>query len=65
MLRHFAGKQRVHYENSIALCKTVQPVPAVYGEALTNTLDQIVSATEALPKTLQRRVKTGRSLSHF
>lgn len=53
MLRHFAEKQRVLYEDSIALFETVQHVPAVFEEILAATLDQVVTATEPLRKTLQ------------
>ncbi len=36
-LRHFAEKQRVVNEDSIALFETVQHVPAVFEEVLTDT----------------------------
>lgn len=65
MLRHFAEKQRVLYEDSIALFETVQYVPAIFEEVLTDTLDQIVNATEPLRKTLQRQIETGRILPQF
>jgi hypothetical protein len=64
-LRHFAEKQRVVNEDSIALFETVQHVPAVFEGVLTDTLDQIVSATEPLRKTLQRQIETGRILPQF
>jgi len=64
-LRHFAEKQRVVNEDSIALFETVQHVPAVFEGVLTNTLDQIVKATEPLRKTLQRQIETGRILPQF
>lgn len=64
-LRHFAEKQRVVNEDSIALFETVQHVPAVFEEVLTNTLDQAVNATEPLRKTLQRQIETGRILPQF
>jgi hypothetical protein len=64
-LRHFAEKQRVVNEDSIALFETVQHVPAVFEEVLTDTLDQVVNATEPLRKTLQRQIETGRILPQF
>jgi len=65
MLRHFAEKQRVLYEDSIALFETVQHVPLVFEEILTNTLDQVVTATEPLRRTLRRQIVTGRILPQF
>jgi hypothetical protein len=65
MLRHFAEKQRVLYEDSIALFETVQYVPAIFEEVLTDTLDQIVNATKPLRKTLQCQIETGRILPQF
>jgi hypothetical protein len=65
MLRHFAEKQRVLYEDSIALFETVQHVPLGFEEILTSTLDQVVFVTEPLRRTLQRQVETGRVLPSF
>jgi len=65
MLRHFAEKQRVLYEDSIALFETVQHVPLVFEEILASTLDQVVAATEPLRRTLRRQVETGRILPQF
>jgi hypothetical protein len=64
-LRHFAEKQRVVNEDSIALFETVQHVPAVFEGVLTDTLDQIVKATEPLRRTLQLQIETGRILPQF
>jgi len=64
-LRHFAEKQRVVNEDSIALFETVQHVPAVFEGVLTDTLDQIVNATKPLRKTLQSQIETGRILPQF
>jgi hypothetical protein len=65
MLRHFAEKQRVLYEDSIALFETVQYVPAVFEEILASTLDQVVAATEPLRRTLRLQIETGRVLPQF
>lgn len=65
MLRHFAEKQRVVYEDSIALFETVQHVPMVFEEVLTSTLDQVVAATEPLRRTLRLQIETGRILPQF
>jgi hypothetical protein len=65
MLRHFAEKERVLYEDSIALFEAVQHVPAVFEEVLSTTLDQVVVATEPLRKTLQRQIETARILPQF
>ena len=65
MLRHFAEKQRIVYEDSIALFESVQYVPALFEEILTSTLDQVVAATEPLRKTLKRQIETGRMLPQF
>lgn len=65
VLRHFAEKQRVVYEDSIALFETVQHVPLVFEETLTSTLEQVVAATEPLRRTLRRQIETGRILPQF
>jgi hypothetical protein len=65
MLRHFAEKQRDVYEDSNALFKTVQHVPAVFEEVLTTTLDQVWAATDPLRKTLRHQIETGRILPQF
>jgi hypothetical protein len=53
------------YEDSIALFETVQHVPLVFEEILTNTLDQVFTVTEPLRKTLRRQIETGRILPQF
>lgn len=65
MLRHFAEKQRVIYEDSTALFESVQFVPMIFEEILTTTLDGVVKATEPLRRTLRRQVETGRILPQF
>ncbi len=65
MLRHFAEKQRVLYEDGLALFETVQYVPHVFEEVLAPTLDEVVTATEPLRATLRRQVETGRILPQF
>ncbi len=65
MLRHFAEKQRVLYEDSIALFETVQHVPLVFEEVLASTLDQVAVLTEPLRRTLRHQIETGRVLPQF
>jgi len=65
LLRHFAEKQRVVYEDSIALFETVQFVPPVFEEILTECLDSVVRTTEPLRKTLRQQIETGRILPWF
>jgi len=65
MLRHFAEKQRVVYEDSIALFETVQHVPSSFEAALTETLDQVVVVTEPLRRTLRRQIESGLVLPEF
>jgi hypothetical protein len=65
MLRHFAEKQRVAYEDSTALFETVQFVPIMFEETLTTTLDQVATMTEPLRNTLRDQVKTGCALPQF
>jgi hypothetical protein len=65
MLRHFAEKQRVAYEDSTALFETQQFVPIMFEETLTTTLDQVAALTEPLRNTLREQVKTRRVLPRF
>ena len=65
MLRHFAEKQRVVYEDSIALFESVQFVPIIFEDILATTLDGVVAATEPLRRTLRRQIETGRILPQF
>ncbi len=65
MLRHFAEKQRVIYEDSTALFESVQFVPMIFEEILTTTLDGVVKATEPLRRTLRLQIETGRILPQF
>jgi hypothetical protein len=65
MLRHFAEKQRVIYEDSTALFETVQHVPLMFEEALAESLDQVVALTEPMRVTLRHQVETGRMLPQF
>lgn len=64
-LRHFAEKQRVVNEDSIALFESVQHVPAVFEEVLSDILDQVVRATEPLRNTLRYQLETNRILPQF
>jgi len=65
MLRHFAEKQRIVYEDGNVLFEAVQDVPLIFEEALTSTLDQIVTATDPLRVTLRQQVELGRPLPQF
>lgn len=65
MLRHFAEKQQVENSDSIVLFETAQYVPKMFEEILTETLDQVVSATQPLRYTLRYQVENDRILPLF
>jgi len=65
MLRHFAEKQRIAYEDSTVLFETVQDVPAVFQAPLEEALDRVVAATEPLRCTLRMQIESGRILPQF
>jgi hypothetical protein len=65
MLRHFAEKQRNMHEFNMVLFETVQHIPPIFEEILTDTLEQVVSVTAPLRNTLKRQITTGRSLPQF
>lgn len=65
MLRHFAEKQRVIYEDSTALFETVQHVPLMFEHIISETLDQIAAATDPLRRTLRWQIETDRILPQF
>lgn len=65
MLRHFAEKQQSPNSDSIALYENTQYVPAMFEEILTETLDQVIRATQPLRLTLQSQVEGKRLLPWF
>lgn len=65
MLRHFAEKQQSPNSDSIVLFETAQYIPPMFQEILTETLDQVVSATRPLRYTLRRQVEEKRILPWF
>ncbi|WP_229007327.1 hypothetical protein [Methylophilus sp. Leaf408] len=65
MLRHFAEKQQSPDSDSIVLFETAQYIPSMFEGILTETLDQIVSATHPLRYTLQRQIEENRILPWF
>lgn len=65
MLRHFAEKQQSANSDSIALFETAQYIPAMFEEALTETLEQVSKATQPLRDTLRRQIEEKRVLPWF
>lgn len=65
MLRHFAEKQQSTNSDSIALFETAQYIPAMFEEVLTETLDQVVKATQPLRDTLRLQIEGNRILPWF
>lgn len=65
MLRHFAEKQQSANSDSIALFETAQYIPAMFEEALTETLEQVSKATQPLRDTLRRQIEENRVLPRF
>ena len=65
MLRHFAEKQQSPDSDSIVLFETAQYIPPMFEAILTETLDQLVSATQPLRYTLRRQIEEKRILPWF
>ncbi len=64
-LRHFAEKQRLINQEGIALFETVQHIPPMFEEILTETLDRIATLTAPLRNTLKRQIETRRVFPFF
>ncbi|MFQ3217135.1 hypothetical protein [Paraperlucidibaca sp.] len=65
MIRHFAEKQQLSGLNSFALYERTQHVPKIFECLLEETLDNAVSLTSPLRKTLKLQVESGRIIPNF
>ena len=65
MLRHFAEKQRGSNEDSVVLYEATQHIPLVFEGILSETLDQVLKATDPLRRTLRAQCESGRMLPGF
>lgn len=65
MLRHFAEKQQDEESDSRSLRENTQPVPDMFRQLLTETLDRIVHITQPLRDTLKLQCETGRILPWY
>jgi hypothetical protein len=62
MARHFAEKQQDDESDSRILRENTQPVPDMFRQLLTETLDHVAKLTEPLRATLKLQCETGRLL---
>ena len=65
LLRHFAEKQQTPQSDSTVLFETTQPIPQMFEEILTETLDEVARLTAPLRETLRLQVQTGRLLPWY
>ncbi len=65
MLRHFAEKQRNMNDFGMVLFESVQHIPPLFDEILTDTLDEVVRVTGPLRRTLKQQLESGRLLPWF
>ena len=65
LLRHFAEKQQTPQSDSTVLFETTQPIPEMFEEILTETLDEVARLTAPLRETLRLQVQTGRLLPWY
>ncbi|CAB3774818.1 hypothetical protein [Paraburkholderia humisilvae] len=65
MVRHFAEKQQEDETDSVVLREKTQPVPDMFRELLTETLDHAAQLTEPLRATLKLQCETGRLLPWY
>ena len=65
MLRHFAEKQQDEESDSRILRENAQPVPDMFRQLLTETLDRILQLTHPLRNTLKLQCETGRILPWY
>ena len=65
LLRHFAEKQQTAQSESTVLFETTQPVPEMFEEILTETLDEVGRITAPLRETLRLQAQTGRLLPWY
>ncbi|HEX7643464.1 MAG TPA: hypothetical protein VF472_14755 [Burkholderiaceae bacterium] len=65
MLRHFAEKQQIEESDSRILRENTQPVPEMFRQLLTESLDRIEKITQPLRDTLKLQCETGRILPWY
>ena len=65
MVRHFAEKQQDEESDSRILRENTQPVPDMFRQLLTETLDHVAKLTEPLRATLKLQCETGRLLPWY
>jgi len=65
MLRHFAEKQQLEQSDSTVLFEAAQPVPEMFAEILSETLDDALRITAPLRETLRLQVQSGRLLPWY
>ncbi|MCO4856471.1 hypothetical protein MKD49_08260 [Herbaspirillum sp. WGmk3] len=65
MLRHFAEKQQDEQSDSRILRESMQPVPEMFRDVLTETLERVASITSPLRVTLKLQCETNRLLPWF
>lgn len=64
-LRHFAEKQQVAQSDSTVLVEAAQPIPEIFAELLSETLDEVIRITTPLRETLRLQVQSGRWLPWY
>ncbi|MFM0174777.1 hypothetical protein PQR33_36230 [Paraburkholderia sediminicola] len=65
MIRHLAEKQQIEESDSRVLFENAQPVPDMFRQLLTDTLDHVAKLTEPLRATLKLQCETGRLLPWY
>ncbi len=65
MLRHFAEKQQEEESDSRVLRENTQPVPEMFRQLLTETLERAAHITAPLRDTLKQQCETGRLLPWY
>eukprot|EP01030_Chromulinospumella_sphaerica_P017079 gene17079-16900_t len=65
MLRHFAEKQQESESDSRILRESLQPVPEIFRDVLTETLERVAYITGPSRATLKQQCETGRLLPSF
>lgn len=65
MVRHFAEKQRGRTDDAVVLYESVQHVPEVFRDVLSNALEQVREITEPLRQRLKAQTETGRAFPEY
>jgi hypothetical protein len=65
MLRHFAEKQQDEQSDSVVLRENMQPVPEMFRQILSESLDRVARITQPLRNTLKLQCETGRILPWY